>query len=304
MQSSKPSNSFGNPTNPELKLGYLQRHVGKRLYPWHDWGDDWRLLKGVTGRFEVRGGVTLDVPRDRRECPLPSGHYLRDPIPAFLEEWVRFLFEGQTYFGKRDAAELPTDICPLDNRQGSYSSWQRYAAPKRISSEVIRLVEHVCTDMRRVGENWHDAVPDRSQLDAYRHWNEKGERVDKLRRFCVPRHPLEYVAHVADGKPPKSWHINRHWHTTYPIAFDDMRREKFTARGHDYFALLYGKFGLPPKPYPEAQPTKCRAPKRKDDRKSNIYADCLYLARQARNTRKEKHDEDCKTEEPLRRKAA
>jgi hypothetical protein len=35
-----------------------------------------------------------------------------------------------------------------------------------------------------------------------------------------------------------------------PIAFDDSHRPKFTSREHDYLALLYGKFGLPPKPYP------------------------------------------------------
>jgi hypothetical protein len=57
--------AFGNPTNPELKLGYLQRQVGKREFPWHDWGtyqldgtcwpdqtDPW-----AHGRFEVKGGV-------------------------------------------------------------------------------------------------------------------------------------------------------------------------------------------------------------------------------------------------------
>ena len=38
--------SFGNPTNPELKLGYLQRQVGKRLFCWHDWGTHWQLLAG------------------------------------------------------------------------------------------------------------------------------------------------------------------------------------------------------------------------------------------------------------------
>ena len=53
--------SFGAPTNPEMKLGYLQRQVGKRLYPWHDWGTYWPLL-GVKGRFELPGGVSLDVP--------------------------------------------------------------------------------------------------------------------------------------------------------------------------------------------------------------------------------------------------
>ena len=94
--------SFGNPTNPELKLGYLQREVGKRLFPWHDWGAGWKCLKGVTGRFEIKGGISLDIPKRERDRQLPSGSYLRDPIPAFLNEWVHYLLEGQTYFGARE----------------------------------------------------------------------------------------------------------------------------------------------------------------------------------------------------------
>ena len=176
--------------------------------------------------------------------------------------------------------------------------------------------------MRAVRENsWRD-VPERRQLDAYCHWDKYGNRVDKptwLRRHvrvssidgteALARKgtflaPVDWLSHTADGERPVNWHINRHWHATYPIAFDDMHRSKFTSRQHDYFALLYGKFGLPPKPYPKSQPTKCKAPKRNDSPKSNIYADCLYLARQARNSRKEKHYETSETEEPVRRKAA
>jgi hypothetical protein len=74
--------SFGNPTNPELKLGYLQREVGKSLFPWRDWGAYWQLLE-VTGRFEIPGGVTLDVPKREHDRQLPSGCYARDPIPHF-----------------------------------------------------------------------------------------------------------------------------------------------------------------------------------------------------------------------------
>jgi len=276
--------AVGNPTNPDLKLGYLQRQVGKRLYPWHDWGDDWQLL-GVNGRFEVRGGVTLDVQAERPSRPLPSGCYDLDPRPAFLNEWVRFLLEGQTYFGKQDPVDLQADICLLDNRHGTYCSKQPYTKPRVIEPEVVSLVEHVCTEMRYARENWHDAVPKRRQLDAYRDYDECGNRVDKVTLVSVPRHPIDYAAHTADGKPPNNWNTDQHWRTTYPIALDYQRR--FTSREHDYFALLYGKFGLPPKPYPKSQPTNCRAPKKKDSPMSNIYAHCLYLARQARNSTKE-----------------
>jgi hypothetical protein len=68
--------SFGNPTGPELKLGYLQRQVGKRLFPWHDWATYWELL-GVAGRFELPGGVSLEVQ--------DSGHHER---PSLLD-WPR-----------------------------------------------------------------------------------------------------------------------------------------------------------------------------------------------------------------------
>jgi hypothetical protein len=139
-------------------------------------------------------------------------------------------------------------------------------------------------------------------LDAYCHWDKHGHRVDKptwlrkhvrvsgvdgretaaLARKGTSLAPVDWLAHTADGIAPDSWNIARHWRTTYPLAFDDLRRPKFCTREHDYFALLYGKFGLPPKPYPESQPTKCRAPKKKDGPKSNIYVHCLYLARRAR----------------------
>ena len=324
--------SFGNPTNPELKLGYLQRQVGKRLYPWHDWGPDWRLL-GVDGRFALKGGVSLDVQ--------DSGHHERPslldwPKPRdertertewnFLNEWTTWLFKPphKPWRPSRNlqdryrptnpgnavvATDVIVDICLLDNRRRHYSFLHSFAEPRRISSELVRLVEHVCTDVRDVRDNsWRD-VPERRQLDAYCHWDKYGNRVDKV--TLLRRHvrvsgvddkskdtealarkgtnlaPVDWFAHTADGIAPVSWNINRHWHTTYPIAFDNLRRSKFTARAHDYFALLYGKFGLPAKAYPESKPTKCRAPKRKDP-KPNIYADCIHLAQQARSRRKAK----------------
>jgi hypothetical protein len=345
--------SFGDPTNPELKLGYLQRQVGKRLYPWHDWGtykldarcgDPWTdtIDPRADGRFDVQGGVSSDVQDSSHherpsllDWPIPRDDSYWRIVPAtrttakraewiFLNEWARSLFEGQPHFGTRDAGTTPVEIhwernlvaipkrwlcharinswsctwsrpvyggvriwngksfitiepgfawLALSASQGSYSSLQRYAKPKQIAPEVVRLVENVCAN--RVRENgWRD-VPERRQLDAYCHWDKYGNRIDKptwLRQhvrvdgvegrfrlyedekiyggkvYANDRYalapkgtclaPVDWLANTADGLPPTNWNTDRHWRTTYPGAVEYLRRaneRRLRRRAHRMF---------------------------------------------------------------------
>jgi hypothetical protein len=363
--------SFGNPTNPELKLGYLQRQVGKRLYPWHDWGTHWRLL-GKASRFEVKGGVSDQVQDLRQPDERPWLLVGSDEVTAFLNDWLWHVFEGHDrYFRRRDSATLPVEIrwwgaetflavrkrvrcyaqygkwsClwwrPVDDtvrirtpdgvtevatewgnallpfplRQGSFDSYQHYAKPKPVDPEAARLIRYVCEQQLRwpldipLNPNgimrWPTDrvyrhiihIPHRRQLDAYRHWDKHGNRVDKVTRLQWQEGEdlqLSYFAHTADAIPPNSWHLKRHWRTTYPIGSDHRHRRDdgwtFTPRHHDYFMLLYGKFGVKAKEFG-----------RKFEPGKGFFRKPHYSAKG-----KHHHETDRTPEiisEPLRRKAA
>jgi hypothetical protein len=179
------------------------------------------------------------------------------------------------------------DCCYLDNRQGSYNSKQVWAKPRELSRELVALVNHVCTQDVR-DNRWRD-VPERRQLNAYCHWDKYGNRIDKptwIRRHVALESinasridkllklktaniaPVDWLAHTADGLPPDNWHITRHWRTTYPIAFDYLRRVRDRSLQRRALRMFLE--------------VKCAA-KIFDERK---------------------HDETDQTEEPLRRKAA
>jgi hypothetical protein len=260
--------SLGNPTNPDLELGYLQRQVGKRLFPWHDWGTCHRLL-GLNDRFEFPGRVSDEAQGDPVPVPDPfeDVEFTRGPrIPGTFDGRPIFIAWGGP-IPLRCPAALP-EVCYLEKREGSYCSWQHYSKPRRIPTAIVGLVNHVCTDMRHVREHWHDAVPKRRQLDAYRDWDKYGNRIDKVSRYSVPRRPIDYAAHTGDGLPPKNWHINLHWRTTYPMAVDYLRRAEF--------------------------------------RRLQRRAICMFVEvrRAAKMFNERTHDETSKAEEPLRRQAA
>jgi hypothetical protein len=272
------------PVDPHLTLGYLQREVSFRHYPWEDWGCGWRQF-GVESRFEIKGGVSLDVQPEARDRAYPGGHYYKDPLPKFLDEWFRFLFEGQTYFGERHATvvdvEEHSSIPPQSPyRQSLWSTFGRH----RVSAMARRLIEYACApaDYRR-DNKWRD-VPERRCLDPYCVWDKHGNRIDTP----ILLRQGHWVVN-ADGVVPKdgdgSWHTTRHWRTTHPIGYDHARRPRFTSRAHDYFQLLYGKFGVPRKA--DKPPTR-KAPKRSRHTRFNIYAECLYRARKRREKTNER----------------
>jgi hypothetical protein len=308
--------SFGNPTNPELKLGYLQRQVGKRLYPWHDWGADWQLL-GKASRFEVKGGVSDQVQDRRQPDERPWLLVGSDDVTTFLNDWLWHVFEGHDrYFKRRDPIVIET-IPWREFRQGSYNSQQFYEKQEPVEPEAARLIRYI-TDWRY--------VPGRRELDAYRHWDDNGNRLnhpmwvsERIGHFD----PLDWLAVTADGieppygftkfgepirstrirwlgdnhKHPTGWNTQRHWRTSHPIGLGHEQRrddgQTFTPRHHDYFMLLYGKFGVKAKEFGQKFDPK---------KGKNSFRKPHYMAKG-----KHHHETDRTPEiisEPLRRKAA
>ena len=189
----------------------------------------------------------------------------------FLNEWVTWLFkpEPKPWRPSRNprdryrptnpgnavvATDVIVDVCLLDNRQGTYCSWQQYAKRKPPSAEVVRLVDHVCTDMRLARENWHDAVPRRRQTDAYRDWDERGNRIDKVGAIaCRAGHSTKRLTRQTDSHlrrgPQVKWLVRStstplagpptaHWRTTYPFALAYLRRaerRRLDRRAHRMF---------------------------------------------------------------------
>jgi hypothetical protein len=213
--------------------------------------------------------------------------------------------------------ESEITLQPFNLRQGRFDSYQRYAESKPVEPEAARLIRYVCEQqlhwpldipikpnaiMRWPADRHIIHIPHRRQLDAYRHWDKYGNRVDKaawLLWGAADDLQCSYFAHTADALPPSdnAWHLKHHWRTSYPIGLGHKQRrddgQTFTPRHHDYFMLLYGKFGEEPKKFGQKFDPK---------KGKNSFRKPHYIAKG-----KHHHETDRTPEiisEPLRLKAA
>jgi hypothetical protein len=244
------------------------------------WRSILNLAKHKDAKADDRVRLSYRAPGKRESSPLPNwphrqllfiaalkalGRRAVHPAYWFCDGQIDFDMEASKFLHGYDDAPMLADmirVIPVLNptlrtrdlgivwRPAGFGQHrnldlnQGYRPQPRPTAGAAALINFVCAD----GMSWQQ-IPRRRQLDAYCDWDEKGNRIDKVKCLRNPtstddkkykrKHLLErrksagrgidvapsnYAAMTADGLPPESWHTNRHFRTTYPVAVQHQRR--------------------------------------------------------------------------------